>query len=122
MGIGCAIFHGLESFGKERIFKMAMECFWIFVWKNFLNILKLMYLSVTLNTVYVMLFIILFIIQNIIHQKIMKCVIENGVFLLLWGFLNANENELHCFGNLVISLWKKFGKVLEIFLRSLYEL
>ena len=28
-----AIFQDLESFGKERIFKMAMEKFWIFAWK-----------------------------------------------------------------------------------------
>ena len=27
-----AIFQNLESFGKGRFFKMAMEKFWIFVW------------------------------------------------------------------------------------------
>ena len=37
-----AIFQDLESFGKERIFKMAVEKFWIFVWKNYRNILEWM--------------------------------------------------------------------------------
>ena len=31
------------------------------------------------------------------------------------GFLNANENEFHGFGNLVILIWNSFRKVLEIF-------
>ena len=35
-----SIFQDLESFGKERIFKMAMEKFWISVWENSKNILK----------------------------------------------------------------------------------
>ena len=34
------IFQVLDSFGKERIFKMAMEKFWILIWKNYRNILK----------------------------------------------------------------------------------
>ena len=29
-----AVFQDLESSGKERVFKMAMEKYWIFVWKN----------------------------------------------------------------------------------------
>ena len=37
-----AIFQDLESFGKERIFKMAMARVWIFVWKSTKKILKLM--------------------------------------------------------------------------------
>ena len=37
-----AIFQDLESFGKESIFKMAVEKFWIFIWKNSRNILKWM--------------------------------------------------------------------------------
>ena len=36
------IFQDLESFGNERIFKMSMEKFWIFVWKNAENISKWM--------------------------------------------------------------------------------
>ena len=35
MEIENAIFQDLESFGKEIIFKIAMEKFRIFVWKNF---------------------------------------------------------------------------------------
>ena len=42
MAIDNAIFQGLESFGKERIFKMAMKTFWIFVWKNSKNIIEWM--------------------------------------------------------------------------------
>ena len=42
MKIENAIFQDLESFGKERIFKMAMKKFCIFVWKNPINVLKLM--------------------------------------------------------------------------------
>ena len=42
MEIDDTIFQDLESFGKERIFKMAIEKFLIFVWKNSKNILKWM--------------------------------------------------------------------------------
>ena len=34
MEIDNAIFQNLESFGKEKLFKMAMEKFWIFAWAN----------------------------------------------------------------------------------------
>ena len=34
MEIDSEIFQHLESFGKEKFFKMAMEKFWIFVWEN----------------------------------------------------------------------------------------
>ena len=34
MEVDNAIFQDLESFVKRRFFKMAMEKFWIFVWKN----------------------------------------------------------------------------------------
>ena len=34
MKIENTIFPDLESFGKERIFQIDMEKFWIFVWKN----------------------------------------------------------------------------------------
>ena len=40
MEIENANFQDLESFEKEKSFKMAMEKFWIFVWKNSKNILK----------------------------------------------------------------------------------
>ena len=63
---------------------------------------------------------LLFIIQNTIHQRIIKCIIENSVSLLLW-VSNANENEFHCFGNLVIWLWKSFGKVLELILKEFVQ-
>ena len=36
--IESAVFQDLESFGKERIFKMVMENFWIFVWKKIFKI------------------------------------------------------------------------------------
>ena len=42
MEIDNAIFQDLESFGKEKISKVALEKFWIFVWKNFKNVLKWM--------------------------------------------------------------------------------
>ena len=41
MEIENAIFHNLESFGKEMIFEMAMRKCWI-VWKKSNHILKLM--------------------------------------------------------------------------------
>ena len=47
-----AFFQDLESFGKEMIFKMAMESFGL-LFGNSRNILKWMYLSFVLNTVYV---------------------------------------------------------------------
>ena len=34
MEIENAISQDLESLGREKFFKMAMENFWIFVWKN----------------------------------------------------------------------------------------
>ena len=34
MELDSAIFQGLESFEKERFFKMAMKKFWSFVWGN----------------------------------------------------------------------------------------
>ena len=40
MEIENAIFLDLEIFRKESVFKIAMEKFWIFVWKNSKNILK----------------------------------------------------------------------------------
>ena len=40
---------------------MAKEMFWIFVWKNSKNILRWMELSAILSTIYVILFILLFI-------------------------------------------------------------
>ena len=36
---------------------------------------------------------------------------------IFMGFQNANENEFHGFENIVIWLWKSFGKVLEICLK-----
>ena len=41
MEIENAIFQDLENFGK-RIFEMAVEKFWTFVWKNHKNILSWM--------------------------------------------------------------------------------
>ena len=56
MEIDNAVSQDLGSFGKRRFFKMALEKIWIFVWE-ILNILKLiLYQSVTLNTVYAMIF------------------------------------------------------------------
>ena len=40
MEIENAIFQDLESFRKDRIFKLAMEKFWIFVWKNSNHIIE----------------------------------------------------------------------------------
>ena len=34
MKIDIAIFQEMESFGKEKLFKIAMEKFLIFVWEN----------------------------------------------------------------------------------------
>ena len=42
MEIENANFQELKDFGKGKTFKMAMERFWIFVWRNSKNILKWM--------------------------------------------------------------------------------
>ena len=42
MEIENTIFQEVESFGKRRFLKIAMEKFWILVWKNSKNILKWM--------------------------------------------------------------------------------
>ena len=59
------------------------------------------------------LFVLLFIIQNIIHlQIIRKYTIENidHRFSVAMGFQNANENEFHGSGNMVIWPWKVLEK------------
>ena len=86
MEIEDAIFQDLESVGKERILKTAVERFWSFVWKCSKNILECMWLGCVLNTVMVCLFILLFIIRNTIYQSIITCIVKKGAFLLLWGF------------------------------------
>ena len=53
-------------------------------------------------------FVLPFVIQNIIHQK--NCKIY---FFIILEFSNGNENEFHGFGNLVIWLWKIFESILE---------
>ena len=72
MEIENAIFQDLESFRKERIFKMVVEKCLIFVWKNSKNILKWIKLSVVVNTVYVVFVHFTIYNTNIIHRKIMK--------------------------------------------------
>ena len=62
----------------------------------------------------VCLFILLFIIQDTILQKIVQYIVEIVLFIIM-RFQISSENEFHGFGNLVIWLWKSFGKVLEIF-------
>ena len=59
------------------------------------------------------LFILLFIVVDIIFQKIIKYAIENNIFSILMGFLNANENVFHGFGTLAIWLWISFGNILR---------
>ena len=41
---------------------------------------------------------------------------QKSHFSIAMGF--QNENEYHCFGNLVICIWKSFEKVIEIFLKE----
>ena len=54
MEIENAIYWDLESFRKERFFKMAVGEFWIFAWKWSKNILKWMYRSSNvLNSIYI---------------------------------------------------------------------
>ena len=60
------------------------------------------------------LFVLLFITQNTIHQRIIRCVIENCALAIAMGLQNANESEFHGFGNLVTGLWR----VIEIFLKE----
>ena len=67
------------------------------------------------------LFVLLFIIQNTIHQRILICIIENGVFLLSWGFKMQMKVS-----SMVLKIWLfGFGKVLEKLwkcsLKSSYE-
>ena len=48
------------------------------------------------------LLVLLCIIQNAIHKKIVTCIIKNGVFLFFYGvmgFQSANENEFNVFRN-----------------------
>ena len=83
MGIKIAIFEDLQSFGRDRIFKM--EKFWMFVWKNSENILKWMYLSFVLNTLYAR--FAHFTIYDAKHNppKNYRYIVKNSVLVLLWG-------------------------------------
>ena len=112
-----AIFQDLESFGKGAFFKMAMEKFWIFeIYLEFSQgrILKIShngYSFVSYEAPYVLcMFILLFIIQNTIHQKIIKH-IKNNICLLFWGF----EVQMKMSFMVLEILLFGFGKVLEIF-------
>ena len=51
---------------------MPMEKFWVFLF--------------LLNTVYFWLSILVFILQNTVHQRSIKCIVEDKGFVLLWGF------------------------------------
>ena len=57
----------------------------------------------------VILFIVSFIIYNILHQKIIEYSIEDNAFSIFIGLQNGNENVFHGLGNLVIWLWKSCG-------------
>ena len=64
------------------------------------------------------LFVSLLIIQKTQSIKNYKMYHRKWHFSIFMGFQNANENELHGFGNLVILPWKSFGKVMEIFTKE----
>ena len=78
MEIKNAIFQDLEVVEKRG--------FSNWLWKYSKIFVKWMKLSVVLSTAYFMFLPFTFIIRNIIHQKIIKCIVEKSVFLLLWGF------------------------------------
>ena len=57
------------------------------------------------------LFILLFILVNIVYQKIVKYIVENSIFLFLWGFkMQIKMNLLVLeFGYLALEkFWKIF--------------
>ena len=67
------------------------------------------------------LFILLVIIQSTPHRRILKCIIENSMFLLLWGLKMQMKISF-----MVLEIWSfGFGEVLEIilkeFLQTLYK-
>ena len=74
----------LDSFGKERISKMAMEKFWIFASKSILNWMQLI---VILNTVYVM--FVHLTLYNTKHNplKDIQYIVENNFFYLYGVFM-----------------------------------
>ena len=110
MEIENAIFQDLESFGKKRSFQNGYGRVLHFCLEQSKNVLKRVQLCVVVTPSMLCLFILLFMVQNIIHQKIIRYIVENSVFLLLWGRQNANENKFYVFVSLVV--WKSFGKVL----------
>ena len=61
------------------------------------------------------LFILLFVIQIIFHQKVIKDIVDNSVFQY------ANHNDYFGFWKFDNLALEKFWKFLVIFLRSLYE-
>ena len=112
MEIENATFQDLKNLKKED-FQNCYGKLWIFVWEHFRDIIEWMYLSFELIMYILCLFILLFIIQSTIRQKLIKYIIENSVFLFLWGFIM--QMKIHDFGNFAIWLWKRLGKVLKMF-------
>ena len=84
MEIENSIFQDLKSFRKNRNFKMALGKFGC-LFERILKVSQSGCSLVSYQTSYMLyLFILLFLIQNIIHQKIMKYIVEHSVFLLSW--------------------------------------
>ena len=62
------------------------------------------------------LFILLFILVNIVYQKIVKYIVENSIFLFLWGFKMQIKTKFLVleFGYLALEkCWKCFGHFLK---------
>ena len=117
-----AIFHDLESFGRERIFKIAMKKFWLLFVKWFFVSYQAPHMFRLLA--------LLFIIQGIIHRKIMKYIVKKGIFLLLWGFKIQMETSFMVlvFGYLafekvkvVLDILKEFVLILNCSIASLWR-
>ena len=65
-------------------------------------------------------FILLHLVQNVIHQKIIKDIIKNDVLLLFWGF-KMQIRMIFRVLEIVIWRWKSFRNCLKEFVRTLFK-
>ena len=99
---------------RDKLFLIAMEKIWISVWEDCEHVQKWVWHSLALNSVYVMFVCFGVVLQNTIHEKIILCFIENGVFLFLWGSKMRMKMSF-----LALEIWSfGFGKVIDIFLKE----
>ena len=107
-----AIFQDLESFGKREVFQNGYGKVLDFCLGQFYDILKWITLSVVLNALYdIFVHSTICNARHNLPKKIIKCSIENNIFLFLWGFKILTKIFFMILG----MFWKSFAIVIKGF-------